>query len=120
MKTLDKDSELKKLKEFIALFKTENGIYIPQSQFSDLANILIDSTNMFVSFKESDSLSSMETLIMCLIAIGLANDKISRVIGVSVNTIKTYILRVRTKLGAKNKQDAVIKCFRLGIIKIIS
>jgi len=61
-------------------------------------------------------LSSRETDVLALLAEGLSNKAIARELGLSAQTVKTYVERVYTKLGVANRGGAVRRGFELGLL----
>lgn len=56
----------------------------------------------------SEELSSREQEVLALIALGLSNAEIGRELYLSVDTIKTYVRRLYSKLGVKNRTQAAL------------
>ena len=52
-------------------------------------------------------LSKQEKLILTLLEKGYSNDEICKEIDIKLSTVKTYIARIFTKLGVKNRNQAV-------------
>jgi DNA-binding NarL/FixJ family response regulator len=62
------------------------------------------------------SLSPKELDILRLMADGLSNKEIGERLYLSENTIKTYVIEIFRRLGAKNRIDAVVTAYRLGML----
>ncbi len=63
-----------------------------------------------LDFYGSDSkglLSSKETEVLKLLSLGNSNEKIAETMNVSLNTVKTHLQHIYTKLGTKNRTQAV-------------
>ena len=60
-------------------------------------------------------LSGREHEVLRLMAYGLTRNEISKKLGLSVNSVKTYIAGIYNKLGAVNKADAIRLALSLGI-----
>lgn len=62
------------------------------------------------------SLSSRETEILSLIALGRENKQIARDLGISETTVKTHINSVFSRLGVHSRAEAVAVALRAGLI----
>ncbi len=62
------------------------------------------------------ALSPREAQLLVLVADGLSNEAIAGRLGVSVETVKTTVTRMRRKLGAANRAHAVTLGFRAGLL----
>jgi len=63
-------------------------------------------------------LTPRETQVLELVADGLPNKAIARLLGVSDETVKFHLASVFGKLGASNRTDAVRLALRDGLITI--
>lgn len=63
------------------------------------------------------TLSYMEVQIMRLSAKGRTNEAIAHQIGISVQSVKTYVKRAYVKLEAHSRAEALVACIREGIIR---
>jgi DNA-binding NarL/FixJ family response regulator len=61
------------------------------------------------------ALTRREAEILQLMAEGLTNQQIAEVLTVSLETVKTHVGNVLTKLGAGNRTQAVILAFEAGL-----
>jgi DNA-binding NarL/FixJ family response regulator len=61
-------------------------------------------------------LTEREESIVRLLAEGCTNDEISERLFISPATVKTHLSNVYTKLGARNRYDAVVKSTQRGIL----
>ncbi|WP_052852763.1 response regulator [Streptomyces avicenniae] len=61
-------------------------------------------------------LTGRETDILRLMATGLSNPQIAEHLTVSMETVKTHVSNVLTKLGARNRTQAVILAYESGIV----
>lgn len=57
----------------------------------------------------NDQFSSTETIVYKLLCEGMSNEEIANARNVSVNTIKTQLKNIYTKLNVKNRTAAVSK-----------
>jgi len=65
-----------------------------------------------------EPLTPRETQVLELVADGLPNKAIARLLGVSDETVKFHLASVFGKLGASNRTDAVRLALRDGLITI--
>lgn len=61
-------------------------------------------------------LSSRETEVLQLLAKGKGEQEMSEALFLSRNTVKTYVRRIREKLGVSSRSDALRVAYQLGII----
>jgi DNA-binding NarL/FixJ family response regulator len=62
------------------------------------------------------ALTSREAEVLLLIARGLSNDEISRTLGIRRETVKSHIKHVFTKLGVRDRAQAVIAAYESGLV----
>ena len=62
------------------------------------------------------TLTSRETEILQLVADGRTNDDIAEIVNVSVKTIQVQLTSVYSKLGARNRTEAVVQAIRRGLV----
>jgi two-component system NarL family response regulator len=63
-------------------------------------------------------LSSREQEVLQGIAHGMANKAIAAEIKISVETVKTYVCRIMSKLGVRDRTSAVIEGIKRGLIRL--
>ena len=50
------------------------------------------------------------------VAAGLSNDQLARKLHLSVTTVKTHLARVFTKVGARDRAQAVVVAYESGLV----
>jgi DNA-binding NarL/FixJ family response regulator len=63
---------------------------------------------------KADGLSERESQVLVLVAEGLTNKEIATVLFLSVETIKTHLRQILSKLGLRNRVEATAYVFRTG------
>lgn len=65
-------------------------------------------------------LTARETEILVLVARGLSNPEIARHLTVSINTVKTHVSRLHTKLHARDRAQLVIAAYEQRLVTVDS
>ena len=63
-----------------------------------------------------DSLTSREYEVLKLIAEGMTNKRVARVLDISPRTVSTHLTRIYGKLWVRGRTAAVVKAARLGLV----
>lgn len=115
---IDEKALHSKLRHFIQKYKFKERGAIPKNHISDLVNLLNESAHVVVTFEEENPLSVMETITITLCILNSTDHEIGLILGVSRNTVKSYMSRIKDKLEATKRLEAVVKTIRSGIIRM--
>jgi LuxR family maltose regulon positive regulatory protein len=63
-----------------------------------------------------EPISDRELQVLCLLAEGQTNQEIAHRLYMSVNTVKTHLKNIYSKLGAKNRAQSAARARELGLI----
>jgi DNA-binding NarL/FixJ family response regulator len=103
-----KDATAEELLEAIRIVH-QGRKYIPQSVATKLAERLM-----------SHKLTSRESEILQLLAIGKSNQEIAAALSISERTVKFHINNIFTKLGVSDRTQAVIHALKRGLVRLES
>lgn len=68
------------------------------------------------AFTELEALTQREREVALAVASGATNSEIATTLFVSVATVKTHLGSVMTKLGATNRVQVALRCYKAGLI----
>jgi DNA-binding NarL/FixJ family response regulator len=63
-----------------------------------------------------DALTSRETEVLRLLALGLANKEISRDLQIGQGTVKTHVSNILAKLGVQSRTQAALQAVNMGLV----
>lgn len=113
------ENERRDVSQFICKYKFIDRKRIPGSKLSDLSRVFEDNVHLSLSFLSNNPLTVLETIIMALLILGALDREVAEILGIAPNTIRSYLSRIKYKLGVKTKSGAIVETLRNGIIKII-
>ena len=70
----------------------------------------------YCSFMRENILTSREYQILILVASGFSDKEIAEHFFISIRTVNGYLDKIRNKLDAKNRTQAVVKALKYGLI----
>ena len=68
--------------------------------------------------RRSDELAPREEVVLQLIADGFAPNEVAERLYISPRTVKNHLASAYSKLGARDRTDAVLRAVRRGIIRL--
>ena len=80
--------------------------------------VLGDVARALAEYTPRVDLSAREVEVLRLVAKGLRNDDIARVIGRTTGTVKVHVKNIFTKLGVEDRTEAVTLALQRGIIHL--
>jgi DNA-binding NarL/FixJ family response regulator len=88
--------------------------HTPHGQVSDVRQQLPDGA----ARRRHDDLSPREEEVLQLIADGCAPNEVAERLYISPRTVKNHLASAYSKLGARDRTDAVLRAVRRGIIRL--
>jgi DNA-binding NarL/FixJ family response regulator len=104
------------------LRKTIHGLLAaPVVLWPDGAERSVDASQNAAASSENRScrgvtIAKREYDVLCRVAIGETNSEIAAAMNLSCNTIKTYLRNVMSKLGARNRVEAIVHAKEMGLL----
>jgi DNA-binding NarL/FixJ family response regulator len=65
---------------------------------------------------EADALTDREADVLQLVADGRTNEEIAEILNLSVKAVQSHLTRLYSKLGARNRTEAVVHAARRGLV----
>ena len=62
--------------------------------------------------------SPRELGVLKLMGNGETDKEIAETLSISYQTVKTYVMSIRNKLGTKNRCHSIIKAIKMGLVKL--
>jgi DNA-binding NarL/FixJ family response regulator len=75
-------------------------------------------TQPVVAARATDLLTPRELDILLLLAQGMSNDDVARVLVLETSTIKSHLARMLPKLGVKSRLQAVVWAYQNGVVEV--
>ncbi len=63
-------------------------------------------------------LSPREKEVLSLVALGLGNEEIGKLLFISPKTVKNYVTRIKHKLNLENRTQVALYALRKGLVKL--
>ena len=99
--------------------------YLPKSvnhlRLIDALKAIIDGTEGFVREEfvpAPNQLSEREMEVLQYLAMGKAREEIAIILGISSETVKVHVKKIREKLDCANAAGAVARAYELGILRL--
>jgi DNA-binding NarL/FixJ family response regulator len=114
-----------------ALAAGAHGVIVKDTERADLVDVIrrvVDGERVVCTAAGADSqvllnrklrdhgLTRREYEILRHVAMGQTNPEIAAALGLTRNTVKTYLQRTMEKLGARNRVEALTRANQLGIL----
>ncbi|OAA27030.1 response regulator containing a CheY-like receiver domain and an HTH DNA-binding domain [Frankia sp. EI5c] len=80
------------------------------------ANVHCDGFAFSSRARQAHGITRREYDILRQVAMGRTNPEIAEALGLTRNTVKTYLQRLLEKLGARNRVEALLRAHELGIL----
>lgn len=91
-------------------------LYIPSAYVKELAGTLLMLVNRQHGNPPGGPLTQREHDVLALLARGLPNSEIARRLYISEATVRTHVLNVLRKLDVRNRTEAVVLAYQLGLL----
>jgi DNA-binding NarL/FixJ family response regulator len=94
------------------------GAWLDAELASDLLHEYVTRPTAVATGLGLDRLTPREQEVLALIAQGLDNTEVARLLFVAECTVKTHLGRILTKLGLRDRAQAVVAAYRSGLVQV--
>lgn len=115
---LEKQTIQLEIKSFLEPFRCGRGTHIPDVELPRLSHLFHKLGHIAIDYQGEGILSSHEKLVIGLSLLQFDRKEIAETLSISPNTVSTYVKRVREKMAANTKQNAIFSVLRKRIITI--
>jgi DNA-binding NarL/FixJ family response regulator len=112
-----KDASAGELADAVRVVAAGDGLLAPSVTRRLIAEFARLGARRSPDRKNLKDLTDRETEVLALVARGLANAEIAAQLFVAEQTIKTHVSRVLTKLGLRDRAQAVVFAYETGLVR---
>jgi DNA-binding NarL/FixJ family response regulator len=112
-----KDASAGELADAVRVVAAGDGLLAPSVTRRLIAEFARLGARRSPDRKNLKDLTDRETEVLALVARGLANAEIATQLFVAEQTIKTHVSRVLTKLGLRDRAQAVVFAYETGLVR---
>jgi DNA-binding NarL/FixJ family response regulator len=112
-----KDASARELAEAVRVVAAGDGLLSPSVTRRLIAEFARMGAPRGPSRKTLQDLTERETEVLALVARGLSNAEIAGRLVVAEQTVKTHVSRILTKLGLRDRTQAVVLAYETGVVQ---